>query len=273
MGLEALALAAAMQRPDFRKGIHNDLLICEHCHTPKETLVSIPGTLSFTAPIPCQCQAERNAEEKEQGRIARVERIAKANWSETAKWFSQDNEHFPKASDVCRRYVEDWTAMYNSGTGILFYGDVERGKTFFATCIACELLKRGVPTYVTTISRIISQMGGAFEGESFLHEICKWHLLVIDDIGTDWGSAFSTSRAFDAINARVASGRPTIFTTNLPLREMENAADIAQRRIYSRVLGACPIKLLLEGDPQRQRAAEQKRRLAIKSLFGRKDAT
>jgi DNA replication protein DnaC len=210
---------------------------------------------------------EEAARRHESNRIAYVERIAKINWSETAKWFSQDNGHLPKVSDVCRRYVEEWQEMYKSGTGILFYGDVERGKTFMATCIASELFKRGVKSYVTTISRIISQMGAAFEGEAFLHEVCKWHLLVIDDLGTDWGSTFSTSRAFDAINARVACGKPTIFTTNLSLQDMQNAADIAQRRIYSRVLGACPIKLLLESEPQRQRTAEQKRRLAIKNLF------
>jgi len=268
-----LAEQARNEAPEDYRG-DDGLLYCGRCFTAKEFNLDDPNLPRIkNAPTPCKCQKEAENREKEAKSIARVERIARTHWSENAKWFSQDNGHLPKVSDVCRRYVEQWQEMCQSGTGILFYGDVERGKTFMATCIASELLKRGVPTYVTTVSRIISQMGGAFEGEDFLHEVCKWSLLVIDDVGTDWGSAFTTSRTFDAINARVACGKPTIFTTNLSLDDMTNEADIAKRRIYSRILGACPIKLMLDGTPQRQQVAERKRQSAIRSLFRRKGTT
>ena len=126
-----LAEQARNEAPEDYRG-DDGLLYCGKCFTVKECAVSFPGYPQFKAPINCRCMEEAVALRREAERIVYVERIARTHWSENAKWFSQDNEHLPKVSDVCRRYVEQWKEMCQSGTGILFYGDVERGKPFMA---------------------------------------------------------------------------------------------------------------------------------------------
>ena len=41
-----------------------------------------------------------------------------------------------------RAYVEHWDEAYRNNTGLLLFGDVGTGKSFFAGCIANALLDR-----------------------------------------------------------------------------------------------------------------------------------
>lgn len=268
---DAFAIALAQQYRGFREGDYvgdDGLLRCSQCHTPKEAFVNFPNRPDFKAPISCQCQQEHEKERREQSQIARVERIAQNHWSEQARWFCQDNLHSPKASTACREYVCNWDAMYRENVGILFYGPVETGKTFLATCIASELLKRGVPTFVTNVTTIIDRMS-AFDNSDYVHDLCKWHLLVIDDIGASRDTSTANERLYSAINARVACGKPMIVTTNLAIDKMVDPNNVTMQRIYSRVKGACQIPLLLDGESQRERVFKEKQGLARRLLFGR----
>ena len=51
--------------------------------------------------------------------------------------------------DKARAYVENWKEAYKNNTGLLLFGDVGTGKSFFAGCIANALLDRDVPVLMT----------------------------------------------------------------------------------------------------------------------------
>lgn len=50
-------------------------------------------------------------------------------------------------------YVVHWSEMKAKSIGLLLWGDVGTGKSFFAGCIANALLEQGVPVLMTNFSR------------------------------------------------------------------------------------------------------------------------
>ena len=49
---------------------------------------------------------------------------------------------------------------WKNGSGLLIWGDVGTGKSFFAGCIANALLEKGVPVLMTNFSRILNTLTG-----------------------------------------------------------------------------------------------------------------
>ncbi len=57
-------------------------------------------------------------------------------------------------------------------------------------------------------------------------------------------SDFALEQVFNVIDSRYRSKKPLIITTNLTLSELNNAADIAHKRIYDRILERCiPVRI------------------------------
>ena len=67
--------------------------------------------------------------------------------------FANDNGQNP-LMDKARAYVENWKEAYRNNTGLLLFGDVGTGKSFFAGCIANALLDRDVPVLMTNFPTI-----------------------------------------------------------------------------------------------------------------------
>ena len=62
--------------------------------------------------------------------------------------------------DKARAYVENWKEAYKNNTGLLLFGDVGTGKSFFAGCIANALLDRDVPVLMTNFPTILNRLTG-----------------------------------------------------------------------------------------------------------------
>jgi len=54
--------------------------------------------------------------------------------------------------------VEKWPEMRDKNVGMLFYGDVGTGKSFYACCIANALLDKGVSVLVTSSPKILEKI-------------------------------------------------------------------------------------------------------------------
>jgi len=67
--------------------------------------------------------------------------------------FADDDGQSPKVSALCRRYVEKWGKVLDENIGMLFYGSVGTGKSFYASCIVNALRGCQVFATVTSFSR------------------------------------------------------------------------------------------------------------------------
>ena len=136
--------------------------------------------------------------------------------------------------------------MKEKSLGLLLWGDVGTGKSFFAGCIANALLDKGIPVLMTNFSRILNILTGMYfdDRNRFIESFNQYSLLIIDDLGIERNSEFALEQVFNIIDSRYRSRKPLIVTTNLTLDELKNAKDLAHARIYDRVLERCiPLKV------------------------------
>ena len=130
--------------------------------------------------------------------------------------------------------------------GLLLWGDVGTGKSFFAGCIANALIDKGIPAMMTNFSRILNTISimNPTDRNKFIDSLNNYPLLILDDLGIERSSKFALEQVFHVIDSRYRSKLPLIVTTNLTLSEMKDTSNIAKHRIYDRVLERCvPIKI------------------------------
>ena len=176
--------------------------------------------------------------------------------------FSNDNGQNP-LMDKAHAYVENWKEAYKNNTGLLLFGDVGTGKSFFAGCIANALLDRDVPVLMTNFPTILNRLTGMFSEDraDFIASFDEYDLLIIDDLGVERSTEYAMEQMFFVIDSRYRSRRPMIITTNLKLSELKNPPDLAHARIYDRILERCA-PILFDGKNFREENAGATRQAA-----------
>lgn len=59
-------------------------------------------------------------------------------------------------------------------------------------------------------------------------------MLILDDLGAEFVTSYSTSILYNLVNTRISNGKSTIISTNLSLKELNRQyAD----RVISRIIG------------------------------------
>jgi len=156
--------------------------------------------------------------------------------------------------------------MYRDNIGLLLWGNVGTGKTFFAACIANYLINLGVPVLMTNFIKLTNALTGFDEDKNaYIRSLNNYKLLIIDDLGAERQSDYMLEQVYNIIDSRYKNQQPIIITTNLSLSEIKNPSDIKYSRIYSRILEMCvPIKF--DGADRRKEAFTSKLEKA-KKLF------
>ena len=238
-------------QPDEYFHDSDNLIYCAKCHTPRQGRYTLQGRV-FMPPIRCKCQQELYEQEETKRKLlekqAEIERMKASGLQDKSLYdytFEKDTGINPEMH-LAHKYVENWDDMKARSSGLLLWGDVGTGKSFFAGCIANALLEKGVPVLMTNFSRILNTLSGMhFEDRNqFIDSLNRYSLLIIDDLGIERNSEFALEQVFNVIDSRYRSKKPLIVTTNLTLTELNNAPDVAHRRIYDRILERCaPIRI------------------------------
>ena len=182
--------------------------------------------------------------------------------------FEKDNGKNP-VMKVARDYVNKWSDFASKNAGLVLWGDVGTGKTFFAACIANALVEQNVSVKMTNFSTILNDLFAESDKNKYLDRLNKHSLLIIDDLGIERGTEYAIEQVYNVIDTRYKSGKPLIVTTNLTLDELKAPTDIPHKRIYDRVLGMC-VPVMFNGVNFRKEEAAAKME-AAKKLFGMED--
>lgn len=224
------------------------LIHCGHCDGRRQTVLHHPFEQGYFIPrCICSCQREaakqRKAADERRQRLERIRRRKAQGLQDRYLYdytFAHDNGQNPLL-DKARAYVEHWHEAYRNNTGLLLFGDVGTGKSFFAGCIANALLERDVLVLMTNFPAILSRLTGMFSEDraAFISGMNDYDLLIIDDLGVERGTEYAMEQMFTIVDSRYRSRKPMIITTNLKLAEMKNPPDLAHARIYDRILERC----------------------------------
>lgn len=226
-----------------------DLLRCPVCGQALQTVINIDGTDRKVRCI-CQCDKQKFQEEEERllcrERLIRIEQMKAHGLQDPSLreyTFTHDSGDNPLLSKA-RKYVQKWEEFKAEDIGLLLFGNVGTGKSFFAGCIANALLDQGVPVLMTSFPRILNTLGTLYSDErnTYISSLNEYDLLIIDDLGSERETDYALEQIYSVIDARYRSRKPLIITTNLSLQEMKNHAygnDLRYARIYDRVLEKC----------------------------------
>ena len=271
MNIEAVldSLSAKVPHADREYMGPDGLLHCGVCREKVQTRVTFLDTEKVVRCI-CACQkAERDAH-KERERREEVERQRRICFMESnmASWtFENDDRRTPKLSDAMMRYADNFAEFRKDNKGLLLYGSVGTGKTYYAACIANRLLDNGYRVLMTNFARLTNQIQGMFEGkQEYIDSLNRYSLLIIDDLGAERKSEFMQEMVFNIIDSRYRSGLPFIITTNLTGDELKKPQEIGYSRIYDRILERCfPIEI---SGPSRRRTALKETHADVKAMLG-----
>ena len=276
-GLDALIANATRSEPtDYLK---DGITYCGKCHTPKEARIATAAVMQIFGaphnfPILCDCGWDAEAarlmawrKEQEEADARQRKQMAFDIPGCSAYTFDADDQQNPVISKALRKYCETADEMIANGMGIALTGDVGSGKTFFAGCIANEMLNLGKTVWMTSLPTIIDALGYGEEKEAVMRRIKRVDYLILDDVGTERATGFVDEKAYEVINLRSQSGKPLIITTNLSKADLTTPGRTASERIFDRIRAMCPIVIPVKGG-RRAEIAERKRQLAKYILQG-----
>lgn len=250
------------------------LIHCKSCGGRRQAVIHIQGIAEHFTPrclCPCQTTADQRRKEVEEQRkrIERIRRRREQGLQDRHLYnytFANDNGQNP-LMEKARSYVDGWDKAYASNTGLLLFGDVGTGKSFFAGCIANTLLDRDVSVMMTNFPSILSRLTGMFPEEriDYIDSIGRYDLLILDDLGVERNTFYAMEQMFQVVDRRYRSCKPLIVTTNLTLEQMKNAPDVEHSRIYGRILEHCA-PILFSGKDMRKDNAETTKNTAREIL-------
>lgn len=241
-GLRQQNLALQAERAGLlsRMGLPADYLtekpMCEKC-----------GDTGYAGSATCDCVKERYAKLLRK-QLSTVLPIRDQNFSQfNMEYYStrpdkrlglSPRENMEYNLDECKAYAKNFGAQ---SPNLLLYGSTGLGKTFLSSCIAEAVAARGFSVAYDTAINIVAayetiKFGGG-NGEEAAERAARYEradLLIIDDMGTEMGTAFTVSALYNLINNRLMARRPMIVNTNLPPEALSEKYSPA---VASRLLG------------------------------------
>lgn len=254
------------------------LLYCGRCNTRKEREIIWFDNKPKKVPVMCKCRAEEERLKKEQ-----MQKEEEMRSIQRAKISSMMDDTFRTACfanyqirngnerhlKVAKKYCIEFSKMYERNQGLLFWGTVGTGKSYTAACIANYLLEANASVVMTSFVRILQEMQGfdREREETFTNKLNSVKLLIIDDLGAERSTDYALEKVYGIIDNRYRAKKPLILTTNLTLRQMQEATDIRYARIYDRIFEMC-YPMEFSGVSWRKREAAQRYEETRKILEG-----
>ncbi|MRW88847.1 DNA replication protein DnaC [Duganella sp. FT80W] len=132
-----------------------------------------------------------------------------------------------RALQVAQRYADNFGAVRKAGMCLIFCGDIGTGKTHLSVGIAHVVLEQGGQAVFASVRGVIASVketwerGAAKTEAQVIRELVSPDLLILDEVGVQFGSDTEKLIMFDIINGRYERRLPTIIISNLALGELE----------------------------------------------------
>lgn len=175
-----------------------------------------------------QEEAEKIAEEK---RNRWKKKLGQADIPE--RFHTRTLDSYKIENDGQRRahkFATDYADQFNNAKGrsAIFCGSPGTGKTHLAVGIGLRIMERGDMALFTTVQRAVRRVKDSWhrdsvESESDVIELMvDPALLILDEVGVQFGTEFEKNLMFDILNERYEKQRSTILLSNLTAQEVKS---------------------------------------------------
>lgn len=139
------------------------------------------------------------------------------------------------AIKAIKYWLENVESMVERGKGLYIFSSTKgSGKTRLAVSLANELMEKYKYTvkFATTV-QIINEIKATWDSDksesTLLKQLIETDILVIDDFGAEDVKGWVSERFYHVINGRYVDRKPTIFTSNANLEQLEYDDRISNR--------------------------------------------
>ena len=222
--------------------------VCEKHGEYEVRAYELMGKVFRSAHCP-KCIEEQEAARKAEEAAQQAERVRRA-WeakiggsgiperfqSRTLASYAPSNDGQRQALAFAQAYVQGFED--NPGRGALFLGLPGTGKTHLAVGVALELMRQGYAAMFCTVMRAVRTVKETWRRDSEQSEagairaLVFPDLLVLDEVGVQFGSEAEKLILFDVLNERYERCKATILMSNLTAAEVK---DYLGERVMDRM--------------------------------------
>lgn len=178
-------------------------------------------------------KAERETKERDERRQAWQRKIGEAGIPErfqnrSLQSFIAETDAQAHALAFAADYADRFDDALATGRSALFIGKPGTGKTHLAVGIGLRIMRRDSRTVLfTTVMRAIRRVKDTWSRDSRETEtqavaaLVFPDLLILDEVGVQFGSETERLILFDVLNERYEKRRPTLLLSNLTLDEVK----------------------------------------------------
>lgn len=149
------------------------------------------------------------------------------------------NQDAAKNLASCQRYTHSWPERLKAGTGLVMTGNCGTGKNHLAVSIAKSIIRDHLAKVeITDVMRLTRAVKSTWRHnaemteEDVIERFASLDLLIIDEVGVQFGSPTEMTIMQEIINVRYESILPTILISNLTFDQLKETIG---ERIVDRV--------------------------------------
>lgn len=262
--MQSIKAIAAMNKFFSPKQNVLDTYICEGCsETVRKTEFVIPigprQGETYIGKVGCKCEdIELGKRERQRADRLKLDKMLnhfdshsllnKSLKNATFENYQPTNDDTTKGKQIALEYADN----FNGEGNLLFSGTYGTGKSHLSVAITKALMAKGKTCVFISFPKLLTKIKDTYNDDGptedqLMNAMKNVDLLVIDDIGAEKKTDWTTAKLFEIIDDR--AGKATIYTTNLSSKELK---DWVGERNFSRVLeNTTPIRM--NGDDYRRK--------------------
>jgi DNA replication protein DnaC len=201
---------------------------CPYCGGLGYVRENVPvGHPNFGKLFPCRCQMAE-IEQKRMETLRSLSNLKHLGHMTFDTFVTQSPDLLPDQSTSLQSAFEQALAYANDPKGwFVLLGGYGCGKTHLAAAISNHLVQHGRQVIFVAVPDLLDHLRATFSPESPVsfdeqfERVRNAPLLVLDDLGTESGTAWAQEKLFQIFNHRYNVHLPTIITSNQQLSEID----------------------------------------------------